>query len=64
MELGAGWALAGLTGRAAGAGVGRRGRWTQARVAGVRTGAGVRQALGVRGRAGGRCRRVGAGGQR
>ena len=28
------------------------GRWTQARVAGVRTGAGVRQALGMRGRAG------------
>ena len=70
MELGAGWALAGRTGRAAGAGVGRRerqqgaGRWTQARVAGVRTGAGVRQALGVRGCAGGRCRRAGTGGQR
>ena len=62
MELGAGWALAGRTGRAAGAGVGRRGRqqgagrWTQARVAGVRTGAGVRQALGVRGRARGAAR--------
>ena len=40
------------------------GRWTQARVAGVRTGAGVRQALGVRGRAGGRCKHAGAGGQR
>ena len=70
MELGAGRALAGRTGRAAGAGVGRRGRqqgagrWTQSRVAGLRTGASVRQALGVRGRAGGRCRRAGAGGQR
>ena len=40
------------------------GRWTQACVAGVRTGAGVRRALGVRGCAGRRCRRAGAGGQR
>ena len=48
MVLGAGWALAGLTGRAAGAGVGRHGRAGAGRTGAGAAGAGAlgRQALG------------------
>ena len=54
------WALARLVGRLAGCTGKGAGRWGTGLGAG-RWASGVRQALGVRGRAGGRCKRTGAG---